>query len=651
MGVWIAKIFRSLFLLLDRIVYWAVNMVYQLFMMLSETGVFTQDTIQKFAGRIYVFLGVFMLFKVSFSLITYILNPDDLTDKGKGVNKLLTNFFVVLIGIIAVPYVFQAAFSLQAIVLKDNIVGNIILGTVSGGSNKAVSYIEQGGQNMSFTTLSAFLRLNPDVVGEECSSLPIENGEVSSNCEDASVLQTESESGNGTVESILKTAYNDSNIYALLDGGVANLRVNDKNGAETWLFEYNFLISTIAGGFLAWILLIFCFDVATRSVKLGFLQLIAPVPIISYVDPKSGKDGMFKKWVKECTSTYISLFGRLVAIYFAVFVISEIATTKPYNIRTGLDQTNIFVKVFIIFGALMFAKQLPELISNITGFKLAGGFTLNPMNKLQQVPLVGAGTTNLLGRSAGAIEAMMHDQTGNKGKAALSGWFGAGNALHGKVPLMGAKPGSQTVRSIHTGREAGYEVATGSKMRSHIPLSAHFRKDGQEQIDNLKKNYRAPLQQELNNLNLQKQETANAYNNLNESLTKATSEEERAAIRTKMQQAQARYQELSVQEAKVSGDISTINDQIKDLERAYDIDKSPANKMEEIKTKVDTGSFHSEFEPIDYSVPTSGRSSSSSSGSSTVGGVNVSSPNSSGERRTDSGIILPSSVGTDNNKK
>lgn len=429
MLLWLTKIIRLLFILLDKVAYWAVYMIYELFMMLSETGVFTQATIQKFAGRIYALLGVFMLFKVSFSLITYILNPDDLTDKGKGVNKLLTNFFVVLIGLIAVPYVFQAAFSLQTIVLKDNIVGNIILGNVAGDSveeqeENASDYIEKGGHRMAFTTLTAFLRLNSDVVGEECSNEPIVNGEVNSACEDSSALQIESDSGTGTVEATLKQAYADSDVNILLDGGLVNLRADDQNGNETWLFDYTYLISTIAGGFLAWILLIFCFDVAKRSVKLGFLQLIAPVPIISYIDPKSGKDGMFKKWVKECTSTYISLFGRLVAIYFAIFVISEMSL---YNImRPDEKVTNIFVRVFIIFGALMFAKQLPELISNITGFKLDGGFTLNPMKKIGQSPFA----AGLVGAAGGFAGGMYANARAAK-KDGLGFWKGAGSVLAG----------------------------------------------------------------------------------------------------------------------------------------------------------------------------------------------------------------------------
>ena len=35
--MWLGNLFMSLFLLLDGIVYWAVNILYQLFIMISET--------------------------------------------------------------------------------------------------------------------------------------------------------------------------------------------------------------------------------------------------------------------------------------------------------------------------------------------------------------------------------------------------------------------------------------------------------------------------------------------------------------------------------------------------------------------------------------------------------------------------------------
>ena len=51
--------------------------------------------------------------------------------------------------------------------------------------------------------------------------------------------------------------------------------------------------------------------------------------------------------------------------------------------RTGLPtEINGFVKVFIIMGTLLFAKQLPKLIQDLTGISLDGKFTINPFKKV-----------------------------------------------------------------------------------------------------------------------------------------------------------------------------------------------------------------------------------------------------------------------------
>ena len=42
-------------------------------------------------GRIYLLLGIFMLFKVAFSMIQYLIDPNSFSDSAKGFGKLVTN--------------------------------------------------------------------------------------------------------------------------------------------------------------------------------------------------------------------------------------------------------------------------------------------------------------------------------------------------------------------------------------------------------------------------------------------------------------------------------------------------------------------------------------------------------------------------------
>ena len=41
------------------------------------------------------------------------------------------------------------------------------------------------------------------------------------------------------------------------------------------------------------------------------------------MDPKGSKDSAFNSWVKTLTSTYLDLFIRLAAVYFAIFLIQD----------------------------------------------------------------------------------------------------------------------------------------------------------------------------------------------------------------------------------------------------------------------------------------------------------------------------------------
>jgi hypothetical protein len=70
MILWFLKILRLMFAFFDRIAFTLIEWVYELFMLIAEAGIFSQATIQEFASRIYVFLGLIMVFKVSISLVT-----------------------------------------------------------------------------------------------------------------------------------------------------------------------------------------------------------------------------------------------------------------------------------------------------------------------------------------------------------------------------------------------------------------------------------------------------------------------------------------------------------------------------------------------------------------------------------------------------
>ena len=416
--MWIVDILRSIFFFIDNLIYTFIVTLYNLLVDIAETSIFTEEVIDLFASKVYALLGVFMLFKVSFSIISYIVNPDEFTDKTKGFGKLIGNIIITLTLLIATPWIFSQAMDIQRIILRDNILGKIF-----STSDVNTQIVTDPGNTMAYETFKAFYHLNYDLY-PECEG--IEAGITGSNnnypnydeeaCKSKAFSNDESFS---SYKDTLQFAYATSSISIYMNSDLVNVR----NQNDEYTMSYMPFISTLAGGAVGLLLIVFCFDVAVRSVKLGFLRMIAPIPIVSRIDPKKGKE-TFDKWVKVCVSTYLDLFIRLLAIYFAVFVITQLVDLQFVDAVTGITKdVNVFVKVFIILGALLFAKQLPKLLEDLTGMKLYGKFTLNPLKKLGEVPLAGAGAHLL----AGGVDSMAH---GN-------GFWAGVRRNRGQIPLGG----------------------------------------------------------------------------------------------------------------------------------------------------------------------------------------------------------------------
>lgn len=441
MGNLFTELMRRLFALLDGIVAWAIELLYVLLIKIADTDVFG-ELIYQYLGRIYTFLGIFMVFKLSFAMINYIINPDTLTDKGKGFSKLITNVVISLILLAITPNLFDAAFKLQSDLLSSNAVYQIVTGkklpTSDGNSNKSLEEnAKVQGKEMSYAVYSSFI---------------YKSGGDDYELEDQKICEIK------------------AGATCLLDEDV----IIKKDGKK-FTYEYKYLISTICGCAVAYMLLMFCFDAAVRSVKLGFLQIIAPIPILSMIDPGKGTDKV-SKWGKECGKTFIDLFIRLAGIFFALDVIHSILSSKEMMkyYSSGASVNNLFVRLFVIIGCLMFAKQLPNLIESILGIKLSGdGFSLK--KRLGNVPglgvakAAGAGALGFAGGMAANTWATRGNWKGqglgngfrNVGSILAGGMSGAGRGLTSKEKNLFKAAGAGVKGSVDARNLRADRYATG----------------------------------------------------------------------------------------------------------------------------------------------------------------------------------------------
>ena len=475
---WLEVVARFIFFWIDKVIYGFIPTIYNLLIEIAETTVFSEDVISLFASKIYALLGIVMLFKVSFSILTYIVDPDAFLDKSKGFGKLISSVIITLVLLVLTPWIFTQAIDLQTIILRDNIIGNIF--SVDGADSYSNG---DAGNKMAYETFKAFYHIDtilfPECTSGESSALSDPEG-----CKGSIKLKGDDNDTDWTnLQDTLNYAYNTNSVSIYMNFDLLNL----KSESDEYVFNYMPIVSTICGVVILLLLVIFCFDVAVRSIKLGFLNMIAPVPIISRIDPKKGKE-TFDKWVKTCVSTYLDLFIRLLAIYFAVFVISQVIDLQFVSLTTGSTKSvDAFVKIFIILGALMFAKQFPKLLEDILGFKMDGKFTLNPMSKLRQTPLVGAGVTTAAALAGGAYAGLKAGQQANNPLRGMwQGMMGANREIKGKISWLGDDKGGKSPKAFYTGMQAGHKSITGRDYEVFDPWKMIGHTKGKDKVDELK---------------------------------------------------------------------------------------------------------------------------------------------------------------------
>ena len=479
-NMWFTKLIKQFFFWIDKIVYNFISSIYDLLITIARTSVLTQADIADMADRIYKLLAIFMIFKVTLSLITYVVNPDDFSDKSKGVAKLGTNIVISLAMLVLTPYIFNYAYQFQTIILEDNSLATLIFG---GDSEEENSFFNTAGDDMAYITMSAFISPNLSLGDiHECSILiDSDTKKFNGACKDALTAQT---SDQNFKEQTLKNyigGVENSNLELLFRQDLV-LATDEAN--EEFIMDYKFIFSTVVGVVIILLLITFCMDVAVRSIKLAFLQLIAPIPILSYVDPKSGKDGLFKKWYEMCIKTFISLFVRLLALYFAVYIISKVADLKMVDLVDGSYQTNALVAIFIIIGALMFAKQLPKILEGL-GIKLDGDgkFTLNPLRKMEKEALGGGilkKPNDMLAKAGKGILKSPFSTASLVGRKAMAG---IDSKAHGK----GFWNGTKNVKSKMA-------QAKDKFMEKNLPYSykaAKDKKEGRDEIALMRSNWKA----------------------------------------------------------------------------------------------------------------------------------------------------------------
>lgn len=345
---------------LCQLIYPLIAKFFQLFMTIARLDFLASDDIQPIYQRITMILSIVMVFYVTFEVVKYVIDPDQVTDKEKGAGKIAYRMIAVIVLIAFVPNIFSWAYKLQNVILENQIISKIVLGKTN------VNY-ESFGNNFSTQMFSAFYSVNEENQTEDCDGIAC-----------------------GTVI--------DANLSSLQKYGelpYISVGINQAKEMESTIegekvvqpvIRFDALLAVVVGIFILYVLVLYSIDLGVRFAQMIFLQIIAPIPIMGYLIPK--KDGIFEKWTKQCITTYLDLFIRLLIIFF-VLAICEIlgdafeSKTLLHGI-TASENLQKSVYIVLIMGLLLFIRKVPELIKELfpSSGKASGNFGLKASERI-----------------------------------------------------------------------------------------------------------------------------------------------------------------------------------------------------------------------------------------------------------------------------
>ena len=392
------------------ILYSLIESMYVLFSYLAKAEIIDNDFIAAIYRKVGLLLGLFMVFKLSFSLIQSLINPEKLTDKKNGFASIIGRCIlsIVLLGI--TPSLFREAFHIQNYIVGSNNQNNIIYKLVVG---KAVSgNFEDLGRVLASDLYFTFFTDDDGNLNKGIKDIITDN-----DFEYYDRFKTDNY--DNLVESV-------ENKEMSFHDTVQYLTVKE-NGK--YVIEFNWLLSLSFGIVFIYLMFSYCIQTAVRVIQLAYLQLIAPVPILSYI---SDPDGAFKKWLKQCSTTFLDLFIRLSIIYFSMYVIDDVIEQFSKSSGIIFESTGVaandtlfkaLIKIFIILGLLIFAKRVPELLKDL--FPNMGGGTASlsfglksPKKMLDDIPLIGGAANKVLGYAGNLgknVGKWAWNQTGGRG--------------------------------------------------------------------------------------------------------------------------------------------------------------------------------------------------------------------------------------------
>ena len=360
----ITSILSIIMLAIDSIVYAVVGWAYDMFTIIAGARVLDESALRDLADRVYIIIGVVALFIVAYALLQAIIDPDKASKGDTSLGKIIPNIAIAICGIAIVPTIFNYAYDIQRMILCNNIIPKLLLdNSITYDDNGYYKSEKPGAEIATLLFESFFYPKNNDGGYANVSS-------------EANYIQMLRETSGDFFGGDLGQAYEDAKEGAMFWPTFIKF-IDDIAAGKV---GYLIIISTIAGGYCAYVLITYCFDAAIRAVKLAYLEILAPLPLLLMIVP--GQKKIFQNWLKKTLSCFFEIFIRIFAIVFVAFIMRHLPDlifnmSSMFNNGYGCLTnpgfiTMLLIRALLINALFAFMKQAPKLISEITGIDSKG---------------------------------------------------------------------------------------------------------------------------------------------------------------------------------------------------------------------------------------------------------------------------------------
>ena len=154
LGDVLEKGFIGIILTLDTLIYGLISSAFKVFMAIASARLLSSDAYYAIANKVYLIIGVLMLFVLSYAMLKAIVNPDE--GKKSFGPGLIKRIVIAVVGLAIAPALFNFMYQIQGLVLEHNVLGKLFFrsdntevvspGTIDVGGQGAFEKVYLGGE-------------------------------------------------------------------------------------------------------------------------------------------------------------------------------------------------------------------------------------------------------------------------------------------------------------------------------------------------------------------------------------------------------------------------------------------------------------------------------------------------------------------------